>query len=329
MGNYHKLRRLLSAAVAVALFGCDAPRHNPLDVNNPDYVYAALQGQILSLSLPRQGLLQTSILWKNSQVYRQSDADGLFSFEALQRIDGWLHFQKAGYHNDSLFIKWEISPVHSLDVMLNSISRLDSLIFYSSILNRYPDVQVLELTARMKISDPDHDMDSVFLKCPELQYSDHLSFDTVEDFFEQEHIPMSRLGVSSAEMIIGKEFVIEIRDKYRHKNVIERPFIKRIIRDEASLLLPASHDTVSARPTLRWEPVTPGYPHEYTVEVRTDEVDPQLVWQRERLPKGSYSVTVDTDLPVIPIDSYIWTVWIIDEFGNRARSKYKSFVVKE
>jgi len=329
MSAYKLLGFLGIAGISAAFFACDAPRNNPLDIHNPNYSYSDLIGQVRSLSLPHQGLSGAGILWRNNQIYRQSDLNGYFTFEGLQQKNGWLIFSKDGYHTDSLFIDWNSSQIHALDVMLNAVPRLDSLIFFSSILNRYPDIQVLELSVRARIVDADNDIDSVFLRCPELNYADYLNFDTVDEFFEREHIPMARFGVASAEMLIGKEFSIEVKDKFLHETITDHPFIKRIIRDETNLKSPLSHDTVSVRPTLRWEPVTPGYPLEYTVEIRTDEVDPQLVWQREHLPSNASSVTVDSDLPVQPIDSYIWAVWIIDEFGNRARSKYKTFIVAE
>lgn len=320
---------LIIGLFSVWIFSCDAPRNNPLDPQNPKYPFAQIEGRVKTLSLPHLAIGGAEIVWKNDHLLWQSGSDGFFKIEELEKKDGWLLFHKTKFHADSIFIAWQGEKNKSVECLLNALPTLDSLVFFSCILNRYPNLQNLELTVRARISDNDNDIDTVRFTNADLKFSTHLIFDTVDDFFEQERITMAKLGIPSAEMLIGKEFQIVVRDKFAHQVTIERTMIKRIIRDEVNLKSPLSHDTVSVRPTLRWEPVTPGFLHEYLVEIRTDETDPQLVWQREHLPSTASSVTVESDLSVDPIDSYIWAVWIIDEFGNRARSKYKSFIVKE
>ncbi len=326
-----KNKRFLSgtfAAFLCLLISCSAPRNNPLDANNPDRQLSSVEGRVLSLSLPHRPVPETAIEFRAGQRLTFSNREGKFDLPNVFRYNGWLYFTKRGFHPDSVYLQWDHSPRWHGEVYLNALPRVDSLIFYSSLINRYPAIQILELFVRTRISDADKDIDSVRFESPSLGFSTDLVYDTMDRFYEKEHIPMAQLNVQSAEEIIGHRFRIIVKDSYGHSDSVCTTEIRRIIRDEVQLKRPAGHDTVSSTPTLYWEPVSPGYSFTYTVEVRTDEADPQLVWQKAGISPGTSSVQVDVPLPVKPNNNYIWAVWIIDSFGNRARSKFKSFQVK-
>ena len=310
------------------LIACDAPRYNPLDPHNPDRQFVSLQGQVSTVSMPHQPLAGVTIYSKEEQLFLISDAQGYFSADNIQPLNDWLFFEKEGFQNDSLYLDWKKTLDSNLDVYLNALPQLDSLIFFSSLSNRYPDIQILELIIQAQISDPDNDIDSVFLKNDFFQFSTMLSFNTELKSFEKKHITLAELGVKSAEEIIGHPFDLIVKDSFGHSLLVQQSNIRRIIRDEVDPKSPAGGETVSTLPLLRWEPVNPGYDFTYQIEIRTDEPDPRLVWQKEGLPPGSSSAQVDIALATTPINSYIWAVWIIDNFGNRARSKYKSFQVE-
>lgn len=309
-------------------YACDAPRNNPLDIHNPNRELGRMEGRVYSLSLPHQALIGVQIYFAKDSLLLHTDESGFFLMNNLSLRNGWLRFSKQGYHDDSVYVDWNGDDQKYLEIYLNANPVLDSLVFYSSISNRYPDIQILELTLRACIRDADNDIDSVFFTCPDLAYSTLLSFDTIEKFYEKKRISTTQLGISSAEEVIGHSFHIIVQDHFNHLDEIRQVQIHRIIRDEVELISPASHEVVGRMPVLRWQPVTPGYDFTYRIEVRTDEVEPQLIWEKGSLSPGSSSVQVDVALPKTPINSYIWAVWIIDNFGNRARSKYKSFQVE-
>jgi hypothetical protein len=329
MRNPKKHFVLLGGALLfAALVACSAPRNNPLDANNPDRKLSGIEGKVLSLSLPHRPIAGAEVEFPSGQRLTFSDTHGRFSLANVHRYNGWLHVAKPGFHADSLYLQWDHAPQWHGELYLNAVPRVDSLIFYSSLINRYPSIQILELFVKVRLSDADKDIDSVLFESPTLHFSSILIYDTMDRFYEREHIPMSRLNVQSAEEIIGHRFRIMVKDTYGHCDTVQTTEIRRIIRDEVQLKSPAGHDTVSTTPTLYWEPITPGYSFTYTVEVRTDEADPQLVWQKTGLPSGTSSVRVDVPLPESPNNNYIWAVWVIDSFGNRARSKFKSFQVQ-
>ncbi len=325
------LKKIIALFLLVAIglvTSCSAPRNNPLDANNPNRKLSGIRGKIYTLSLPHQPLHGAQVQFTPAQRLTFSNQKGTFNLPNVQRYNGYLYFFKSGYHKDSLFLQWDHAPEWYGEIYLNALPKVDSLVFYSSIINRYPSIQILELFVKTRISDNDRDIDSVFFKSSSLHFSTILIYNTMDRFYEREHIPMARLNVHSAEEIIGHTFRIIVKDSYDHSDSVQTTEIRRIIRDEVQLKSPASHEVVPTMPILHWEPITPGYSFEYTVEVRTDEADPQLVWEKKGLPPNTSSVQVDVPLPTNPINNYIWAVWVIDKFGNRARSKYKSFQVQ-
>ncbi|MBN2425527.1 MAG: hypothetical protein JXR46_03175 [Calditrichaceae bacterium] len=319
---------LFFSIFGIMLLSCQAPRENPLDADNPDNKLALLWGKVQTMHLPNQPVSGAEIYWENADRLFRTDDYGSFSFTNIKTENGWLYFCKQGFHEDSLWITWNEEKSKHIDLYMNCLPVLDSLVFISSILNRYPDIQVVELQIQAQINDPDNDIDSVFLANEKLSFKSCLEYNTVDKFYERKKITMANLGISKAEELVGTEFVISSKDKYDHFIKINTAYIYRVIREEVNLKSPIGGDTVSSKPLLSWEPVTPGYPFTYKIEIRTDEPDPQLVWQKEGLPPESYFVTVDAELQSYPSGNYIWAVWIIDNFGNRARSKYKTFNVK-
>ncbi|MGP8322353.1 MAG: hypothetical protein ACT6FE_08580, partial [Methanosarcinaceae archaeon] len=282
----------------------------------------------LTLSLPHQPISGVEMGLKNQSLMLHSGADGKFKFENISQQNGWLHYSKNEFHPDSLYIDWTEDKGSFFEIYLNAIPSLDSIIFYSSLINYDWGIQILELYVQAQITDVDNDIDSVFFNSVFLNFNTQLTFDTIDKLFEKKHISMAQLGISSAEELIGHTFNIIVKDHFKRSINIYRTQIQRIIRDEVELKSPISYDTVSTMPTLRWEPVTPGYPFTYSVEIRRGDTDFQLVWSKDNLPSTSLSVEVDVALPTSPISIYKWAVWIIDSFGNRARSKFKTFQVK-
>lgn len=314
--------------VSALIPGCNAPRNNPLDANNPNRKLSDIHGQVYTLHLPHAPVQGAQVQFEPAQRFAYSDQTGAFQLTNVNRYNGWLHIFKPGFHADSVYLQWNHAPEWRGEVYLNAMPTVDSLIFYSSLINRYPDIQILELFVKTRLTDADKDIDSVLFDSPSLNFSTVLIYDTMNRLYEREHIPMAKLNVQSAEEIIGNDFHIIVKDSYGHCDTVQTTEIRRIIRDEVLLKSPASHEVVSTTPTLRWEPITPGYAFTYTVEIRTDEADPQLVWQKSNLQPNTSSVQVDVQLPTKPINNYIWAVWVIDRFGNRARSKFKSFQVQ-
>jgi len=315
-------KQLLILFVLASIFSCDAPRNNPLDPDSKDYIYGQIQGTVETYRVPHQPISGAEVFWENASMISETGQSGQFVFSAVEPLDGWIYFRTDDYFYDSLYVSWNNLRQYEIRQYLNMIPVADSLIFYSSILNLYNDLQLILLSIRVRIEDPDNDVDSVYVVSPGLELKSYLHYDLETQFFSRE-LSMQDLGINSPESVIGHAFDIYVKDKLGNKIRLSSDVIKRIIKEQVELISPGGHDIVGPTPTLRWIPVSPGFPLEYRVEVYTDEMN--LVWYKDHLPETTSSLIIENPLPA---EKYRWAVWIIDEFQNRSRSKYKSFEVQ-
>lgn len=319
MATTHNIIAILAVLLCI---GCNAPRNNPLDPVNENYEYATIRGRVQTYRVPHEPISDVFIYWTGASRVTHSDGSGDFTITDIKPADGWLIFDSPAYFIDSSHVLWTNSTVVFVQQYLNTLPLLDSLVFYSSILNLYNDLQFIRLSLIAMIEDPDNDIDSVYVICPGLGVYACLDYDLDTRFFRRD-LSMQDLGINSPESVIGHSFNIYVKDRLDHRLLLSSSVIKRIIKEQVELDSPGGYEIVGPNPTLKWKPVNTGFPLEYLVEIYTNEMN--LVWLKGHLAATASSITVDIDLPP---DQYRWAVWIIDEFQNRSRSKYKSFEVQ-
>ena len=320
-----KIFRSLSVLLlCVGLFSCDAPRLNPLDPQNPDYQFAALDGFVKTVTGPPQPIAGVSVFWKSQNILLTTDANGYFKLDNLPKQDGWLYFQKDGFSSDSTLVQWNNQKTFHVDMFLHSIPRLDSLAIYTSVENRYPDVQKYKLTIQAGITDTEGNVDSVFVVANQLHFNRQLNYNPSSRSYQND-FSQTDLGLQSMDEGIGKIFNIIVKDKQKRIFNIGSSTIKRIIKQEVLPETPSNKQTVGSTPTLRWTRFLPGFNFRYMVQIYTDEVSPVLVWQKDNISKDDIQVISGATLPA---GDYFWVIWSIDDFQDRCRSKPASFVVQ-
>ena len=300
---------------------CDAPRNNPLDPLNPDNNLALLEGNVYSALQPAHGV---DVFWANENILSKTNGSGYFKIENILAKDGWLFFEKNGYSYDSTHIAWGNIKQISVQFTLNAIPKLDSLEFYSVVENKYPNRQSYQLIFRVRISDADGDneIDSVFIENAPLKLRENLDYNLSTKFHEIK-FDMLDLNILDIDEVIGKDFEIIIYDNAGRNFNIGSSNVKRIIKDEIEFISPADNDTVSLPLTLKWKRFTPGFSFTYLLQIYTNEIDPELAWQRV-VSSGEIFFTVESQ---IPGGEYFWVIWCVDEFLNRTRSKPATFQI--
>jgi hypothetical protein len=133
-------------------------------------------------------------------------------------------------------------------------------------------------------------------------------------------------NISSLEELIGYPFHLSVRDHFDHTTIFELGAINRVIGEEVFFREPSGNEITGQTPTLIWDGYAAGFDFTYKVEIFTADLTPQLQWQKEQIDRSETSCVVDTALPEGP---YYWVIWVIDNFGNRIRSKPASFTVAQ
>jgi len=316
--KYFSLIVLLSIGLS-----CNAPRNNPLDPENPDHKFSIIEGIVKTVKVPQIPIIGVKIIWVNSGNIVYSNSNGYFKLENIARDDGYLTIEKERYDVDSLFISFNNQSRISKNIFLNATPKINELLFYSITINKFPSDQNYQLEVKANITDVENDIDSVFIGNLELNSKKELLFNISSKYYENT-ISLEDLNVTSIDIVIGKEFNIDVLDSQSKKFKIGTSFIKRIIKAEIEPTAPLGRDTVySANPILEWRKFSPGFEFNYLLEIYTAEVTPILVWHEE-ISSSEISLLTDANLSS---GDYFWVIWAIDEFKNRTRSKESSFII--
>lgn len=305
---------------------CNAPRTNPLDPLNPDKPFNNIKGTVKTISFPNSPLAEVRVYWHNDNILVETDVDGRFNMDNIRPINGWLFFENESFVTDSLYIKWDARKNKDVAVFLNAKPVLDSLQFYSIVLNRFQYSQTTDLFISTIISDLDgvNDIDSVYIKNGELNFLKVLSYNVNTHFYETK-ITLSELNLSSIDEVIGKNFEILVSDLQGRIFLAGSSNIKRIIKQEIETISPTNHQEVTSPVVLSWKRFTPGFSFKYFLQISTDNSPPEVVWQTENVSADSISYKINQSLPS---GEYFWTIWAIDEFNNRTRSKPATFTLQ-
>ena len=306
--------------------GCEAPRDNPLDPSNPNNEKkGTIEGTVQSFSLPYKGISDVKVFWAAGNVFVTTDTAGNFVILNVEPVDGSLIFEKQGYTADTVNVVWKNSKSLNYIVNLNQLPVLDSIAIYTSVINNASQPQNFELTIIAKISDPDKNIDSVYVSNSFLNLNSGLGYNLTDKVY-QTSLSIDSLGISDLEQTIGLDFQINVIDNFNKKHNIGSGKVTRVIKNEVQLTSPAGGSTVDTLPRFSWQKFDAGYTYTYMLEVFTNNLaNAQLVFRAENLPSDSLSYT--TKKPIAQ-GEYYWVVWAVDRFKNRSRSKPLIFKVQ-
>lgn len=303
---------------------CDAPKSNPLDPQNPDYNLATIEGLVKKAAGSQQPLSGVKVLWRNQNIIVETDANGYFKIDQIPLLNGKIIFDKDGYSKDSLNISFGNQKTQHVEMSLNAIPQLEDFDIYTSVLNRYPDVQNDSLFIKAKISDAENDIDTVFVKCAELNINKRLLLNSISGYYENK-FSTDNLNLSFLDEGIGKNFEIIVKDRSKKNFNVGFSTIKRVIRKDIIFVSPANLNSVSNPIKFIWRRFLPGFNFKYIFEIYKNTLPAMLVRPGVDISKEEFEFTPPIDLPP---GEYFWVIWVVDEFQNRARSLPASFVVQ-
>lgn len=289
------------------------------------YNRGSIFGRVQTEKLPRQPIVKAKVYWKNQGIVKETEFDGSFKIESVPTNNGYLYFEKTGYSPDSLLIQWGTkNELTNQNVFLNAIPQLDSVAIFSSVQNKYPDIQTAKLTIQAKISDAENDVENVFVQNTQLAVYKQLEFNPSTKLFGKE-FTIDELKVGSIDEVIGKNFEIVVEDVSKQKFTLGSSLLKRVIRQEIITYQPKDKAVVTVNPTFTWRRFEPGFNFKYFIEIYTDEIPAAFVWRSSLFSKEDVSFTIPTTLAA---GSYYWVIYCVDDFQNRASSKPSTFEVK-
>jgi hypothetical protein len=327
------MKRGISIILLFLAFACaDAPRDNPLDPLSPSYVgEASLTGYVYVKNLGTPvSLAQIRVLEEGVSV--MSDSSGQFVLPRLALGTVTVVCSKQHFTPDTQRVVLAGRGTRSLTFPLNGAPVvLLQYIVTTKIDQYYPSPQYY-VDVSAEVTDPNGitDLDSVWFAFT--TYSFPMDYvPTVRQF--QTRVFKYEIPTNTVEWLVGEPLHIVSRDLSRALDTSEAFYVTRVIENAATPTFPsaANNDTTSGTPLLKWIPPTMTFTCSYTLTIsRVDAGTQTVVWSASNINSllEQYQYPTDGSASSLGSGNYVWTVTIVDEFGNSSRSKESSFVVR-
>jgi hypothetical protein len=323
---------------ALTLFaGCkDAPCDNPLDPNSPQYSNtASIKGQVMLLN-QNSYIVSASVSSLEDGVSVLSDANGNFNFNNLRIGGQTLVCSKENFISDTLHIFLQSRATKEVQFELNAAP----CVLKQNILTRkvdqyYPSTQYfVDVTA--SVSDPNGimDVDSVWFAVDTLLFLMDYSV-TSKQF--QITINKYDLPTNTIQWLVSKPLNIRSKDRNNAVNISNPFYVSRIIENTATPVYPTINttalqkDTTSSTPLFQWSPPDVTFNYTYTLILSRVVSDIKtVVWTCANLNYSYMQLQFQSDGSGLTLSAgeYVWTISVVDDFGNYSRSKEAPFVVK-
>lgn len=317
---------------ATALCGClgEAEHSNPLDPGAPGFdSVGTVGGTTTRLYPPHSPVPGAEVQLSPGGFASISDAEGRFSIRGVPVGVYEITAEKDGFESLPKSIEIDLGAmVDTHSVRLDALPAIESFMIRSLHISRWfpaKDLYFLEIVA--DVTDPDGlgDIAEVWIEIPAHGYAYELDETIVAGRFEA-RVQADSLPGASLYALQGSEFVVKASDEPGFVVTSEPGHIIRIIDYTPVAVAPQGQDSVLATPTFSWEDAGLPYAYTYRIDVIRDEANVQSVAATiEGVPRDSLAHTLETPLPA---GTYFWTVSVVDEFGNRSRSKEAGFIIE-
>ncbi len=318
--------------ILFAVSGCvdNAPHDNPLDPGSSAYVKAGTFGGRLMIENQNTGVSRATVWDLNEGVAVITDSLGYFSFGSLPAGAHRFVTAKSNYTNDTFQVDIRSGTTQQVTRYLNG----SPIVSLTQILTRkidqyFPSPQYfVDVTA--SVSDPNgiSDLDSVWFGFDSLRYP--LTYSVATKNF---HATIFKYDIptNTIQYLVGKPLSIISRDTKLAVNISAPFYVTRVIENEATPISPSPfvQDTVAADSiTFKWTPPAVTYNYSYNLSLsRVDAGTQTVVWTHLGL-NSFFEEQAYDGASKLPPGNYVWTVSVVDDFGNYGRSKESAFVIK-
>ena len=328
------LSELLFLSFVLLLAGCigEAPRDNPLDPLSTMYSgNIALKGRVL-LANQTAGVSGANVSSLEDGVGVLTDSSGYFSFLRLSLGAQTIVCAKNSCVADTQRIVLRADEPQQLSFALNGLPGIPFTRILTRKIDQYFPSPQYFVDIAATVTDPNgvSDLDtSVWFSVDTLLYPMTYSI-TTKNF--EVTLYKYDFPTNTIDWLVGKSLKIIATDIHGASG-LSAPFaVTRIIENEAIPTYPSSlnNDTTRADSLVfRWNPPDVTFNYSYSIVLsRVDAGTRTVVWTLTGLSSFFQEVSYPTSAPALLSGNYVWTIAVVDDFGNYARSKESSFVIK-
>jgi len=315
-------------------FSCTTPAEhsNPLDPKSSAFSEAgSLTGTVTTYYAPSRPLANVEIRLSPESALAFTNSRGEFSFLNLLAGDYELRAALANYAAITTAIHLEKRQHRAITIPLDGLPKVDSALVITERRALSPNsTRYLLQIENVIASDPDgiNDIKRLIFIAPDFNFADTLALvDRANGIWRRQFRPEELAAEPSLPVWLGHPLYIQAEDFPGQKTTAGPFYIARVIQEEPEALSPNNNVVITASPLFfQWRVGAAPFPYTQEVEIQ-DVLDPESKTILPGIPPGttikSYS---GGGLP--PAGNYIWTVKIVDEFGNSSRSKPAAFQVQ-
>ncbi len=316
----------------VLLNGCidDAPRDNPLDPQSSSHVKTgSMTGRILIANIS-VGIADATITSKTENISVQTDALGYFTFPLLSTGVRTFICSKMNFTTDTFSVTIQAGQIAEIFRGMNGAPVTTFKQIVTRKIDKYfpgPEYFV-EISAA--VSDPNGitDLDSVwFAVVDSIRYPLTYSVATktfIATIFKYD------FPTNTIQWLVGKPLKIISKDVHNAVNFSDAFFVTRVIEQTALPIL-SNTDSLKTSFGLKWSPPDVTFNYSYTVTLsQISGVVPSIIRTYSGINSLNEALSYPYDGNDAPLQqgNYIWSVTIVDDFGNYSRSKESAFTVK-
>ena len=334
-------KRYWFGLVAACLLGAgcfdDALRDNPLDPKAEQAGFTStLQGRIVDRSQSgiAEAIVQATPLQGGASLTTSTAEDGSFELDGLLPATHAISVRHAGYASGADTLDLPAQQTARFDATLNGLPAFETYNAVSVHISRVwpPPTEDYFLDIRATVSDLDGllDIDRVWLSIPDLNFSDTLMALPAAGDFET-RIAAEKLPGGTLQAILGRPLQGWVRDKQGDSVMVAFPPVARLIEEVPAAISPQGGSVVAdEQPQFEFSCLELPFLFAYQIDIfRTDEFVPNLIHTEADMDPAIVCVG-ETGTFTVPFalarGRYFWTIAVIDEFGNRSRSREAGFL---
>lgn len=319
--------------------GCgDAPRDNPLDPMSDGFRdEGGISGRVTGLYPPFPGRpgVQVRLIpvgpAGRPELATRTDGEGRFALNDVPAGPYAVEADEEGFAGEADTVTVAAGAVAEVMVQLDALPVVIEQSLRSVHILRWPPLEpVFQLEVEATAEDPDRpqDLAGASLVVPTLEFSAELVETEPGTGIFAATFDEGELPAPGVEALLGQTVRIEARDVSGNAGLGPSQSLVRVIEQSPQTQSPQFPDVVSARPVLVWQPAQLPFAFTYRVDVFVVNAAgiPTLVASYENLDPNQTSLQVQEDLA--SGEDHFWTVWVVDAFGNRSRSREAGFTVQ-
>ncbi len=316
----------------VGTTGClpDAEHTNPLDPLSEDFENTgAIEGRTTRFYPPFSPLANAEVRLTPGPFITTSDADGRFVITNVPVGTYGVQALRDGFSSFMDTVSVSLGQTTSdVSLRLDGLPVVRSFVLRTIHVSRWwpqEDLYTLEIAANLEDPDGVGDVAEVWFEIASFDFARELAQTGVVGRY-QLTMQADSLPVPTLHSLQGTEFLLYVEDAAGFVTQSSPRSIVRVIDETPIAEEPQGLTSVEdGRPLLVWEDAALPYASTYRIDVVLDQANVQnVVLTVTDIESEVTRYQVETPLAS---GTYFWTVSVVDEFGNRSRSKEAGFVV--